>query len=134
MVSAVMFAVISVVQLSQFRISSVASVKTVGVTVWQDINITTQVTLIDWGVITPNENTTFTCYIKSEANVPSTLFLSTENWQPTNATTWINLSWNLEGAPIDVGEVLQANLTLTVSPDIENVTNFSFDIIINGSG
>lgn len=82
----------------------------------------------------PSQNKTVLCYIKNEANVPSTLSLYTENWHPSNASTWISLSWNLEGVVANVSEVLEAQLTLTVSPDIGNITTFSFDIVISGSG
>lgn len=133
-VSVLSIAAINMLQLSRFRISNVVAIKTVGVSVWHDVNLTIQVSFIDWGVIGPSENRTVVCYVKNEANVLSTLSLTTESWQPTNATTWISLSWNLEGATIQVGEALQADLTLTVSQNIENITTFSFDIVILGSG
>lgn len=128
------FNIANTIQLSQTRISNTATITSIGVSVWQDSNLTIQVGFIDWGVIDPGENKTLVYYVKSEANIPSTLSLTTENWQPSNASTWISLSWNLEGVIIDVAEAVEAQLTLSVSPDIENITSFSFDIVISGSG
>lgn len=122
------------IQLVSYPISSMATIKTLGVTVWQDVNLTIPLTLVDWGLIEPNQTKTLTCWVRNEGNSPLTLSLWTENWQPTNATNYISLSWNLEGEVVEVGEALEANLTLTVSPSIENITSFSFDIVISGSG
>ena len=109
-------------------------IKVLGVSVWQDLNLTTPLTVIDWGMLEPSENKTVSCYLRNEGNVPSLLTVYTENWQPVNASNWINLSWNLEDVVIDVAKAVEAQLTLTVSPDIKNITSFSFDIILSGSG
>ena len=122
------------IQLVQYPIANVASIKTLGVSVWQNFNLTQPLTQIDWGMLEPNQSKTVICYVQNEGNTPLTLSLWTENWQPTTATDYIILSWNLEGMMLNPAEVVEAQLTLTVSPDIENITNFSFDIIISGSG
>ena len=115
-------------------VGSRGEVKVLGVSVWQDLNLTTPLTVIDWGMLEPSENKTVSCYLRNEGNVPSLLTVYTENWQPVNASNWISLSWNLEGVNIEVAEALKTDLTLTVSPDIKNIFSFSFDIVISGSG
>jgi len=122
------------VHLARYSIGNVAAVKTVDVSVWQDVNLTTPLKQLDWGLVEPGENVTITCYVRNEGNTPETLSLSTGKWTPVNASDWISLSWNLEGATIDVGEALMGNLTLSVLPSIESVTTFSFDTVIVGSG
>jgi len=113
-----------------FRISNYATIKTVGVEVYWDSSLTQLVTSIDWGKLEPNENKTVRIYIKSIANVPSTLALSTENWIPSNASLFMRLSWNYNDIVLNPGDVLPVDLTLSVSPSITGITNFSFDIII----
>jgi len=115
-------------------VGSKGEIKTVGVSVWQDLNLTIPLTSIDWGVLYPSENKTVSSYLRNEGNSPSTVSMLTENWQPTNATNYLSLSWNLEGVIVEVSETLETQLTLTVSPDIQNITSFSFDIILSGSG
>jgi len=44
------------------------------------------------------------------------------------------LSWDYADQPIDPQEIVPITLTLTTSPDIEGITNFSFDIIIDTVG
>ncbi|UCE15555.1 MAG: hypothetical protein JSV12_06690 [Candidatus Bathyarchaeota archaeon] len=122
------------VHLTRYSIENIAAVKMVGVSVWQDVNLTTPLTQLDWGFIEPGENVTITCYVRNEGNIPETLGLLTENWTPANASDWINLSWNLEGVTIDFGEALTGNFTLTVSSSITSVIKFSFDTVIVGSG
>lgn len=122
------------IQLVNYPIGNMAAIKTLGVTAWQDVNLTSPLTLVDWGILEPGQSKIISCYIRNEGNSPLTLSLWTENWQPLNASNYINLSWNLEDAVIEVDEALKADLTLTVSPSIMNITSFSFDIIISGSG
>jgi len=122
------------IQMFQVRISSGATIKTVGVSVWKNPDLTDPLTHVDWGFLEPGENKSFICYVKNEGNTLQTLSLTTENWKPTNALEWISLSWNREGTILDVEESQTANLTLTVSPLITGITTFSFYIVIIGSG
>ena len=127
-------AIVNTLNTTTTTISNMASIKTIGVSVWEDPNATTPLTFIDWGIIEPSENKTVSCYIRNDANVPSTLSLTTENWDPTNATICINLSWNLDDVILDVNEIVETRFTLSVSSEILNITTFSFDISIIATG
>ena len=118
----------------QVKISSGATITTVGVSVWTGPELTDSLTYIDWERLEPGENKSFICYVKNEGTTLQTFSLATENWDPPSASEWISLSWNREGTILDVEESKVANLTLTVSPLITNITTFSFDIVITGSG
>ena len=74
-----------------------------------------------------------TVYIKNEGNAAETLSSTAENWNPSTASTYMSLTWDYGGQVIDVGEVVQVTLSLSVSDTIEGVTSFSFDIVIIGS-
>jgi len=116
------------------RIPNVATVKAVGVGIYKDVNFTVSVTEIDWGIVEAGENKIFSVYIVNRSNVPITLSLSAQNWNPTNASNFISLTWDLEGAQIEVSNYKPATLSLHVSPPIADITTFSFDIVIVGTG
>jgi hypothetical protein len=119
---------------SETRVPSAGIVKTVGVGAFWDINCTSRVTEIDWGVVEPGYHVNSTIYLKNEGNAPITLYLDTENWSPSNASNYITLSWDYANQTVDPGAVMKINLTLIVSVNITDITNFSFDIIIVGTG
>jgi hypothetical protein len=119
---------------SETRISSVGTVKTVGVEAFWDINCTSVVTGINWGLVEPGYQVNATIYLRNEGNAPITLSLDTENWTPSNASSYITLSWDYAGQMVEPGTVVEVNLILSVSSDVTGVTNFSFDIIITGIG
>jgi len=60
--------------------------------------------------------------------------MATSNWSPSNASSFMALSWDYGGQTLNVDEVIQVKLTLSVSASIEGITDFSFDIVIVGSG
>jgi hypothetical protein len=45
----------------------------------------------------------------------------------------MSVSWDREGQIIDPDDVLRAEITLSVSADIEGITSFSFDLTIVGA-
>ncbi|MCD6431687.1 hypothetical protein J7L33_03160 [Candidatus Bathyarchaeota archaeon] len=116
------------------RVPSSGNVKAVGVGVYWDNACTNNVTSIDWGFLEPGATVNKTVYIKNEGNTPMVLNMTTDNWNPASASENITLSWNREGYVLNTtAPVVQAILTLSVSPNISGVTNFSFDIIITGT-
>ena len=115
-------------------IGSSGTVKAVGVGVYWDSECTNRVSSINWGMVEPDSINNATVYIKNESNAPVTLSLGTENWNPTNASNYMTLSWDYGGQEIGVDEVVQVMLSLSVYSGIEGITNFSFDIIIVGTG
>ena len=116
------------------RVPSSGNVKTVGVGVYWDNACTNNVTSIDWGFLEPGATVNKTVYIKNEGNTPMMLNITTDNWNPASASENITLSWNREGYVLNTtAPVVQAILTLSVSPNISGITSFSFDIIITGT-
>lgn len=115
-------------------ISSTGSIKTIGVKVYWDSAGTSEVSSIDWGMLEPGSAKDTTVYIKNTGNAAVTLSLGTENWNPSSASGYLKLTWNYDGQSISPGSNVQVKLTLTVFPNATGVTNFSFDILITGSG
>lgn len=117
-----------------FTIRNRAVVKSVGVDIFWDYNCTQPVDFIDWGVIEPSETKTVILYVNSSSNVNVTLSGRTENWNPVNASQYITLSANYTGYPLLPNTVTPIELYLTVSPDITEIREFTFDIIIYVEG
>ena len=115
-------------------IPNTGTVRTIGVGVYWDSGCTSEVTSIDWGTIDVGATENMAVYIKNEGTDPVTLSLSTENWDPSSASSDISLTWNYGGQALAVDGVIQVTLSLAVSETIEGITSFSFDIVITGSG
>ena len=119
---------------SSRNISSSGTVKAINVEVYWDQGCTQIVENVDWGYAEPGDAVSRTIYIKNSGNVPLTLGLSYSDWVPTEAGDFITLEWDQEGTTINAGDIQQAALTLTISDVITGVTDFSFNIVIEGSG
>jgi len=115
-------------------LSSVGTVKAVGVGVYWDSGCSQAVSSIDWGLADPGSVKNVTVYVKSEGNAPMTLSLQTANWNPANSADYISLSWDYGGQAIGVNQVVAVTLSLSISSNIEGITTFSFDIVVVGSG
>jgi hypothetical protein len=133
-VSMVMATYVAALLTSETRVPSVGTVKTMGVEAFWDINCTSRVSEIDWGVVEPGNHVNTTLYLRNEGNAPITLYLDTENWSPSDASNYITISWNYAGQTVDPWAVVKANLTLMVSSNVTGITNFTFTIVITGIG
>ena len=116
------------------RIRNVATLKVVGVSVYKDVNLTILLTEIDWGVVESGETRDFSAYIKNESNVPLSLAMRTESWEPANASSFIGLAWDYSGGLIPVDGSVPVTFSLSVDSAISGITSFSFTIVIIGSG
>jgi len=115
-------------------LSNAGKVKAVGVGVYSELACINPVTSIDWGTLEPGQKVNKTVYVKNSSNVPLTLSMTTQNWNPSNAPSYINCTWNSEGKSLDANQVTPAVLTLSVGNNITGITDFSFNIVIVGSG
>jgi len=127
--SAVVYASVSMNMFST-TIGSRGAVKTLGVGVYWDVGCNNPVSSIDWGVVDPGSRENVTVYVRNEANVPAVISLSTENWDPPEASSYMTLGWDYSGQTLEPGESIGVTLTLSISSDIQDVTEFDFDIVI----
>jgi len=121
-------------QASSTRIHTYGTVKAVGVEVFWDAECLNQVLTINWTTLEPSQVKNVTIFIKNTSNVPVNLSMSTENWQPENASAYLSLTWDSEGKNVNVNEATSTILSLYVAPNITGITSFTFDIIIAGVG
>jgi len=101
--------------------------------VYSNYQCTTPLTSLSWGTLEPGGSQTRDCYIKNEGDTALTLSLETSNWNPTEAASHLTLNWNYNENPVDPDAVVHVTFTLSVSPNIQGITSFSFDINIVGT-
>jgi hypothetical protein len=103
--------------------------------VYSESSCTTNKTSITWGSVAAGDTTTTTVYVKNTGTGTLTLNnIAATNWSPSNANTYITVSWNQTGTQLTAGQSTTALITLTVSSSITGITNFSNSITISGSG
>jgi len=117
------------------RVPSVSAVETVdSVGVYWDAECKNRVYSLEWGNLSPGSTRTISVYMRNEGNEPIILDLLTQNWSPLIAAQAMSLSWDYQGYPIYANQVIVTELTLFVSPGIQGVTSFTFDIRIDTEG
>ena len=126
--------ILGVIALNSVVLQNVGNVKAINVEVYWDSDCTNEVSLIDWGIMEPGTTENVTVYIMNTGNSDVMLSTDTINWSPSSASNYITLSWDYEGQSIGSSQVIQTTLTLSISPNIQGITSFSFDIVITGSG
>jgi archaellum component FlaG (FlaF/FlaG flagellin family) len=112
---------------------NIEAVEAVGVNVYSDSACTTAVSTITWGALDPGGAENYTVYVKNTGTVPLTLSMATGSWNPASASNYITLTWNQQNYVLLAGQVVQALLTLSVSPSVSGVTSFSFNTTISGT-
>ena len=110
-------------------------ISTVNVGVYTNSGCTQAVTSLDWGNLTAGSSTTFTVWVKNIGSAKETLSITTNGWSPAIASQYISLSWNQNNTVLAPNQIVNATLTLTVSPTIStNITTFGNNITITGTG
>ena len=125
---------VSGILVTQKVLSSSGSVKAINVEVYWTVECTQVVTSIDWGNPEPGDSLNRTIYVKNTGSAPMTLSMSCSGWSPVEAENYLTLYWDKEGAQVDANVIVQAVLTLSVSESVSGFTDFSFNIVIEGSG
>jgi hypothetical protein len=103
---------------------------TIGVSAYWDSELTDRVNDINELFLSNGTQKSYKLYIFNEGNTGETLSLSTSNWNPPEASSYITLTWNYGGQVINPNTAVPVTLTLTVSPNITEVTYFNFNIIV----
>ena len=107
---------------------------TLNIGVYSDSACTQNYTSLNWGTLSAGGNATRTVWIKNAGTANATLSMTTSNWNPSNANQGVTLTWNRQGAAIVANAVVQATLTLNVSPAVEGIiTTFAFNVQITGT-
>lgn len=129
-----MVLILGVIALNSIVLYNTGNVKAIDVEIYWDSDYTNEVSIIDWGIIEPGTTENMAFYILNTGNSNVMLSMNITNWSPSSAANYITLSWDYEGQSIGPNRVLLTTLTLSMSPNIQGITSFSFDIVVTGSG
>jgi hypothetical protein len=113
---------------------STGSIKTINVEVYWDYECIQNATVIDWDILEPGDMVNKTVYIKNSGSSDLILSMSSTDWIPVEAENIFLFTWDMEGATVEAYGVVQAVLMLEVSESITEDTDFSFRVVIEGSG
>ena len=119
---------------SNKTVPNAGKVKGIGVGIYWNSACTNQTVSIDWGLLDPGSSKTVTIYIRNEGNAAATISRTLQNWSPSNAATYLTLSWDYANQTLIVNQVLQVNLTLSLSSTTSGMASFSFDMTITATG
>jgi hypothetical protein len=115
-------------------VSNAGRVKGIRIGIYWNVACTNGASSINWGIIDPGSNKTFTVYLRNEGKAAATLSETVQNWNPSTASRYVTLNWNYTSQTLRANQVLPIKLTLTVSPTVSGITNFSFDATITAIG
>jgi hypothetical protein len=107
-----------------------ANVMGFGAEIYWDQDCKNRTISFDWASIEPGSNNTFTVYVRNEGDSAASLSMTTSNWAPSAAMSYMTLNWNYSGQILSAGKVIPLELTLAVSPTVTGITHFSFDTTI----
>jgi len=109
------------------------TINTVNVEAYTNSACTIPCTALDVGNVNPGSTVTQRIYIKNSGTIPVTLTMATSNWNPTNAGSYLTLSWNRQNTVLNAGASVSATLTLTVASDTGSLEAFSCSVTITGT-
>ena len=116
-----------------YQIENFAKMTTIDIEVYWDITALKPCTSIDWGTLKPAENKTITLYVKNTGNNDITGSMAVTDWEPLEAADFITLGWDFGVNPLKPNRTRTTHFTLRVSPAIENITHFYFNIVVTGT-
>jgi hypothetical protein len=109
------------------------TITAVNVELYSDAACTQPCTALSFGTVDPGSTATQNVYVKNIGTVAVTLSMSVNNWNPTNAGSYLALSWNRGNYVLNAGNSVQATLTLTASTNTGSLTTFSCAATITGT-
>jgi hypothetical protein len=113
---------------------NVSAVETSGsLGVYWDVDCSVRVSSIDWGNMTPSQTENSSFYIRNDGS--TTIFLSgiDKNWNPATAEGYMRFVFGSADQTVQPSEVKKVTCSLTISPEITNITNISFDVLFQGT-
>ena len=110
--------------------SSCDTITMIGVSAYWDSTLRMRVNAISWGYLAAGTQKSYIIYIFNYGTGPATLSISTSNWNPPNASSYLTLTWSYSGQSLYAGATVPVTLTLTASQNITGIDQFNFDITI----
>ena len=130
--TAAIFIVDGALSVSQ-TVYSTGSIVAINLGVYSDSTCTVICSSVDWGILGAGSSVNRIVYVKNTGNTLEVLSLAVTNWNPPAASSYLSVTWNLLNFALAPGQVVVANLSLTVSPGIVDITNFTNTLTISGT-
>jgi len=109
------------------------TISAIGLGVYSDSGCTTPLTSISFGSVNPGTQVTQTIYLKNTGNIAENLTMTVSSWSPSNAGTYLTITWSPTTSPLAAGAVTSATVTLAASSSAGALSTFSFNLAITGS-
>jgi hypothetical protein len=120
---------------STISASGIIYIKAVSCAVYFDNAGTQSVTAINWGSLPPDSAVNQTIYLKNTGNTACNFTVSTSNFSPSNAGTWISLTYDLKGAiNVPANSIVPCVLTESISANITGISSYSYSVTVTASG
>lgn len=116
---------------SPVRIGSSGLVILDGLEVYSDPGLTQDLSSIDWGELSPGETVNRSIYVKNTGPGRILLGYSLQAWAPPGAEAFLIFSWDYQDTDIYPDDSQGILLSLEVLPEIQGITEFSFDIVVS---
>jgi hypothetical protein len=124
--------VLAIIQSSK-TVPSHGHIQGISVNLYSDADCILPLTSVDWGNINNGTSTIYTIYIKNEGTASMTLSMTTNTWTPSNATSYVTLTWNRDSYVLANQTSVSADLDLTVSPSLTDGMDFTVNIVVIGT-
>ena len=108
------------------------TITTLNVGLFLDQQCTQNCESMSWGGIYAGESASKTIYVKNTGDATITLSMTMTDWIPESADGPISMTWNRENYTLEPQETIQAALTLTISENANNISNFGYKMLITG--
>ena len=105
----------------------------VNVELYTDPYCTIPCTSLNVGTLAPGGLATQNLYVKNSGTVAMTLSMAVAAWNPSNAGSYLTLSWNRAGYALNANSSVQATLTLSAASNTGSLTTFSCNVTITGT-
>lgn len=120
--------------INQATVGHDGKVKGIGIDLYEDESLLIPWEHQSWGLVEPNETYSKDFWAHNTGNSPVTLELLIDNWYPTNASDYLEVTWSYNNEVIEPDEALALTMYLSVDPSIEGIEDFSFDTTIIALG
>lgn len=107
-------------------------VLTIGVSVFEDEALSKRCTSIVWPTLTPGDNASYLLWVRNDGNFPVVLHMNSSGWVPPQASLYLSVSWDRENEILDDYGVVNATLILQVSPEIQGIQSYAFNLTVSG--
>jgi len=101
---------------------------------YSDSKCNTTLSSIDWGELIPGESVSYGFYVQNHADAALTgLSCQMLEVVPEQADKFLRLDYSVSSKSLSTNEFAEVDLVLKVDPNIHDIKEFSFDVLVTAS-